>query len=112
MTKENLLAMITSDLGPNFNPDDTQIVEDILTDIISDALIIANRKHKANTQEGLEAQLDILSSSIKRAVKSIYLQRGAEDVTKQDSNGYTMFYDPVLETLRHDIIRGGKRLLI
>ena len=112
MTKENLLASIVSDLGPNYNPDDTQIVNDILTDIINDALIVSNRTYKATSQEGLEAQLDILSSSIKRAVKSIYLQRGAEDVTKQDSNGMTMFYDEALSTLRRDIIRGGKRLLV
>lgn len=112
MTRESLLASIVSDLGPNYNPDDTQVVSDVLDDVINDALIVSNRIYKASTQEGLEAQLGILSSSIKRAVKSIYLQRGAEDVTKQDSNGLTMFYDDALATLRRDIIHGGKRLLV
>lgn len=110
MTKENLLSSIVADLGANYR-DDSDVLGALLDDVINDALIVSNRVHLATTDEKLEAQLDILSSNIKKAVKSIYLLRGAEDVKSQSLSGLSSTYENAIETMLYDIIRSNKRIL-
>ena len=64
--KEQIIA----DLGNNYRASDELVLENIIEDISSQALFISNRK----SIEGLEFE-------IKEAVKTIYLQRGVEDVS-------------------------------
>ena len=112
MTKNNLLNSIIADLGANYQDDDREVLGALLEDVVNDALIVSNRKQYATDQKTLEAQLDVLSSNIKKAVKSIYLLRGAEDVKSQSQSGLSMYYENAVETMTYDIIRTNKRVLM
>ena len=112
MTKNNLLNSIIADLGANYQDDDREVLGALLEDVVNDALIVSNRKQYATDQKTLEAQLDVLSSNIKKAVKSLYLLRGAEDVKSQSQAGLSMNYENAIETMTYDIIRTNKRVLM
>lgn len=112
MTTEELLQQIIADLGANFREDEDVILEDILNDVIEDALLASNRDAKAAaSSEARATQLKILSSNIKRAVKTIYLQRGVEDVRSNSESGLSNTYDVAMERMLADIIRQNKRVL-
>ena len=112
MTKEELLQQIMADLGDNFTEQDTVVLGDILEDVIEDALLMSNRDAKANaSDEAMATQLKILSSNIKRAVKTIYLQRGVEDVNSNSQSGLSNTYDVAMERMLADILRQNKRVL-
>ena len=99
---------IIAELGDLYNTGDSQVLGNILDDTITDALFVSNRQHKTNK----DAQLTILKSNIKKAVKSIYLQRGTEDVSQETQSGINKTYEVAIETMKRDIIRENKRLLI
>lgn len=113
MTKENLRNSIIADLGANYYSDDNTVISALLDEVINDALFISNRDQLVNSNEisTLESQLDVLSSNIRRAVKTIYLQRGAEDVKSQSLSGVSSTYDLAIESMKNDIIRSGKRIV-
>lgn len=104
MTKAELLEQITRDLAQNYRASDATILSDILDDVIEDALYISNRTNTSNN-------LKLLRSNIKKAVKSIYLLRGVEEVKSDTQSGLSNTYDDVMETMLKDIIRQNKRLL-
>lgn len=104
MTKAELLEQITRDLAQNYKPSDATILSDILDDVIEDALYISNRTNTSNN-------LKLLRSNIKKAVKSIYLLRGVEEVKSDTQSGLSNTYDDVMGTMLKDIIRQNKRLL-
>ncbi len=111
--REILLEAITADLGANYNSEDSTVLGTILDDVIEDALIMSNRKGKASaSSQAYDAQVTLLSSNIKKAVKTIYLQRGIEDVKSNSQSGLSNTYDDAMETMLRDIIRQNKRLLI
>lgn len=112
MTKSELLTQIKEDLAQNYRASDDSVLDDILDDVIEDALIMANRDVKARvSSQAKEAQLTILSSNIKKATKTIYLQRGIEDVKSDSQSGLSNSYDDAMDTMLRDIIRQNKRLL-
>lgn len=94
--KEQIIA----DLGSNYREVDEEVLDNIISDISSQALFISNRK----TIDGLEFE-------IKEAVKSIYLQRGSEDIEKISESGRSMKYKDAIQKLRTDIISNGKRVI-
>ena len=106
MTKTELLSSIIADLGDNYSSSDSTLLGTLIDEVVSDALLISGRASLP-----LEAQLDVLGSNIRKAVKSIYLQRGAEDVKTQALSGISSSYDNAIETMRHDIIFSQKRIL-
>ena len=110
MTKQALLSSIVDDLGANFQ-EEQELLGTLLDEVINDALFISNRDQLVRTNEDLEPQLDILASNIRRAVKTIYLQRGAEDVKTQSLSGLSSTYDEAIETMKSSIIRSGKRIV-
>lgn len=112
MTKENLLNSIISDLDANFK-NDSLVLSALLDEVINDALFTSNRDQLVDSADTstLESQLDVLASNIRRAVKTIYLQRGAEDTKSQSLSGLSSTYDDVIETMKNSIIRSGKRIL-
>lgn len=115
MTKQELLTSIKNDLGVNYYDDSTStIIGEILDEVINDALFVSNRRFKVDPDDetSLEPQLDILGSNIRRAVKSIYLQRGSEDVSSTNQSGISSNFDDVMQKMRDDIIKGGKRILV
>ncbi|MBR0471707.1 MAG: hypothetical protein IJI98_03295 [Methanosphaera sp.] len=99
---------IIAELGDMYDATDSAVLYDILDDVITDALYVSNRQYKSNRND----QLTILKSNIKKATKTIYLQRGTEDVTSETQSGISKTYDIAMETMKQDIIRQNKRLLI
>lgn len=110
MTKANLLSSIITDLGANYQESDSNLLGALLDEAVNDALIASNRWQFKDT--ALEAQLDILSSNIRKCVKSMYLLRGAEDVKSQSVSGLSSTYENAIETMTNDIIRSNKRVLM
>lgn len=109
MTKEKLLESIKTDLNANYRNDD-EVLNDLFEEVLNDALFISNRKKLYETSE--EEQITILASNIRKCVKTIYLQRGSEDVTSQTLSGISNIYDDSIERMKADIIKQGKRRLI
>ncbi len=112
MTQEELLEQIKADLSFNYRVGDDSVLNDILSDVIEDALIMSNRDVKASVSDEAKAQqIKVLSSNIKKAVKTVYLQRGIEDVKSNSQSGLSNTYDDVMESMLRDIVRQNKRLL-
>ena len=107
--KNTIKNEIIAELGEMYNTNDENVLKSILEDVINDALYVSNRQYKYNQDE--DEQLTILKSNIKKAVKTIYLQRGTEDVISETQSGISKNYDIVMETMKQDIIRQNKRLL-
>ena len=96
---------IITDLADNYVDGDEGVLESILTDVINDALSMANRSES-------EANIIVLCSNIKKACKTIYLQRGVEDVRSNSQNGLSNTYEVATETMMRDIIRQNKRRML
>ena len=105
--KERILKEIIRDLADNYR-NDIEVLDNLLDDVINDALFMSNRINKGN----LDKQLIALKSNIKKAVKAIYLQRGVEGVVSDSQSGLNNNYDDVMETMKKDIIKQNKRLYI
>lgn len=105
--KERILKEIIRDLADNYR-NDIEVLDNLLDDVINDALFMSNRINKGN----LDKQLIALKSNIKKAVKAIYLQRGVEGVVSDSQSGLNNNYDDVMETMKRDIIKQNKRLYI
>lgn len=92
---------IISDLGANYNKNDEEILEDILLEVSSIASNISNRNID-----------DVkLYPYIKKAVKAIYLCRGAEGMQNTSESGVSSSFEDVIEKLRNDIVKNGLRRL-
>ena len=95
--KEEIIA----DLGSNYRASDSTVLEKILERVITQALIISNRKTSAR-----------LELEIQEAVKTIYLQRGTEDVENLSESGRSGTFKKAMQQLRTDIISNGKRRIM
>ena len=104
--KITILNEIISDLGDNYNSSDSNVLLNILNDVITSALYISNRR--VETAENV----NILKNNIKKATKNIYLRRGTEDVNSNSESGLNNSYDNAIDTMTKDIIRENKRVLI
>ena len=102
--KENILNKIIEDLGENYSETDKNILKDILDDTILNALRISHRRNN-------EDNIKTLIYEIKKCVKTIYLQRGTEDVSDLNESGKNSTYVDALDVLRRDIIKNGKRVI-
>lgn len=105
--QNTILEEIKADLDALYR-DDEEVLNSLLEDVIRDALFISNRQHKKDSDN----QLEILKSNIKKAVKSIYLQRGSEDVKSLGQSGISSSYVNAIEVMEQDILRQNKRLFI
>lgn len=97
-----MLKEIIMDLGANYNTEDTKVLEDILDEATTSALFISNRVRNLEN-------IKLLSSEIKKYVKTVYLQRGVEDVQTQSQSGTSSTYINAYEEMRKNIISNGKR---
>ena len=95
---ENSIEKIVADLGANYKEDE-EVLTDILEEVSSIASDISNRK-KNDTK---------LFPYIKKAVKAIYLCRGAEGLTSRNEGSISTSYEDIIEKLRNDIIKSGLR---
>ena len=91
---------IIADLGANYREEDKDVLEEILEEVNSIAFNISNNKNK-----------DQLFPYVKRAVKSIYLNRGSEGLQSWSESGISSSFEDIIEKLRNDIIKNGLRRL-
>lgn len=93
---------VKRDLGVNFNNADVQVLQTIIDKVVANALFISNRSKN---------DIELLKPEIEECVKTIYLQRGTEDVSSQSQSGLSSTYKNAIETMRNDIILNGKRIV-
>jgi len=97
--KEELVERIIRDLGENYHDNDIEILMEIFEEISSIASNVSNRD-----------ETDIkLFPHIKRAVKSVYLIRGAEGLASKSESGVSDTFENIIDKLASDIIKGGLR---
>lgn len=92
---------IINDLGANYNNKDEEVLEDILSEVSSIASNISNR----NVDD------EKLYPYIKKAVKAIYLCRGAEGMQSTSESGTSSSFEDIIDKMRNDIVKNGLRRL-
>lgn len=97
-----MINEIINELGDNYNSDDASVLNDILEEVIANALTISNCENSAKN-------IEYLKQEIKTCVKGIYLQRGSEGLEKLSQSGINSSFNDCMDKLRNDIIRNGKR---
>jgi len=93
---------VKRDLGVNFKNTDVQVLQTIIDKVVANALFISNRSKN---------DIELLKPEIEECVKTIYLQRGTEDVSSQSQSGLNSNFKNAIETMRNDIILNGKRIV-
>ena len=96
-----MLEKIIEDLGANYKDDDRKVLENILEEVSSIASNISNRKKDDEK----------LFPYIKKAVKGLYLNRGAEGLVSQTESGVSSSFEDIVDKLRNDIVKNGLRRL-
>lgn len=102
--KNTLLIDLKDDLSVNYDSEDYKILNVLLDDTITNACFLSNRQENLNN-------LKLLSTEIKECVKTMYLQRGTEDVKSSSINGRSLTFEDSFEKLRENIIKNGKRVI-
>lgn len=90
---------IINDLGANYI-EDKEVLENILEEVSSIAFSISNSQ-----------DIDKLFPYIKKAVKGIYLTRGAEGLQSRSEGSISSTFEDIIDKLRNDIIKNGLRRL-
>lgn len=91
------IEKIIADLGANYQNDE-EILKEILEGVNSIAFDISNNKNKEK-----------LFPYVKKAVKAIYLCRGAEGLQSRNEGSVSSSYEDIMDKLRNDIIKSGLR---
>lgn len=94
------LYTIQKDLGANCR-DDEEVLGDIYKEVISLASSFSNQK-KIEENESF----DLI---ISKAVKAIYLSRGAEGIASKTEGSITTSFNNAINEMRNDIITLGLR---
>lgn len=97
-----MLEDIIKDLAENYDESDETILENMLEAVTTTALNISNRN---DTEENR----NLLSLEISNAVKALYLARGGEGLNSLNDGGKSSSFEDVIEKLRNNIIKNGKR---
>ena len=99
MEETSNIDKIIADLASNYKDDKEVFLNEILEEVSSIASDISNRQK--NDEK--------LFPYIKKAVKAIYLSRGAEGLTSRGEGSISSSYEDIMEKLRNDIIKSGLR---
>lgn len=91
------IEKIIADLGANYR-NDSEVLLEILEEVNSIAFDISNNKNKEK-----------LFPYVKKAVKAIYLCRGAEGLQSRNEGSISSSYEDIMDKLRNDIIKNGLR---
>lgn len=98
-----MLEEIKKDLADNFRPGDEEVLRKYIDETTTSALSISNRpKNQAN--------IELLTSEIKKCVKSKYLQRGSEGSKSLSAGGINTPFENPDEVMRIEIVKSGKRV--
>lgn len=98
-----MLNDIRLDLAENFREGDEAILSKYIDEVSADALSISNR-------EKSHENIKLLSSEIKKCVKSLYLQRGGEGSKSLSDSGKNASFENPYEEMRNSIVKSGKRV--
>lgn len=101
--KAMLLDSLIKDLADNYVNTDREVLKGLLEETIANAFFVSNRQKT-------EDNLTMLSFEIKNCVKSLYLQRGTEDVRNLSESGRNSTFKSPVDEMRDAIIRNGKRV--
>ena len=96
-TKREDIDKIIDDLGANYLRDE-EVLKEILEEVNSIAFSISNNKDRSQ-----------LFPHVKKAVKAIYLTRGAEGLQSRGEGSISSSYEDIIDKLRNDIIKSGLR---
>lgn len=96
-TKREDINKIIDDLGANYHNDE-EVLKEILEEVNSIAFDISNNKHTEK-----------LFPYTKKAVKAIYLTRGAEGLQSRGEGSISNSFEDIIDKLRNDIIKSGLR---
>lgn len=99
MAETNDIDKIKSDLGANYRNDE-EVLKEILEEVNSIAFDVSNNKDEKR-----------LFPYVKKAVKAIYLTRGAEGLQSRNEGSISSSYEDIIEKLRNDIVKNGLRRL-
>ena len=116
MKYTDVLQIIISRLGDNYQDSDQDVLKSIWDEVILNADNISNRtintsstNDDASTIE--DENLKILSPEIIVATIIAYQNRGVESVKSKSELGESNTFVDYTEKLRNDIIKNGKRIL-
>jgi hypothetical protein len=98
-----MIEDIKLDLAENFREGEEQVLQDFIDEATTDALSISNRKRS-------NKNIELLSSDIKKCVKSMYLLRGSEGTVSNNDDGKTASFENPKEIMRIEIVKSGKRV--
>lgn len=99
-----MLEEIIEDLADNFQTEDEAVLQKYIDETTLDALSISNRE---NTTDNIE----LLTSDIKKCVKSKYLLRGSEGAKSLSDSGKSTSFENPDEIMRIEIVKSGKRVI-
>lgn len=98
-----MLEEIKKDLADNFQPGDEEVLRKYIDETTTDALSISNRERNSKN-------ITLLTSDIKKCVKSKYLLRGAEGSKSLSDSGKSTTFENPTEIMRLEIVKSGKRI--
>ena len=98
-TERKNIDKIIDDLGANYRKDE-EVLKEILEEVNSIAFDISNNKDEKR-----------LFPYVKKAVKAIYLCRGAEGLQNRNEGSISSSYEDIIDKLRNNIIKNGLRRL-
>lgn len=99
-SKSNL-DKVVADLGSNYRKEDREVLEEAIDEVSLIASDISNRK-STDTK---------LFPYVKKAVKAMYLARGAEGLKSRGEGSLSSSFEDIIETLRNDLIKNGLRVM-
>ena len=108
MTYNEILQLVIDRLGVNYNPEDAQVLDQILREKINLASHFSNREIDITSSD---QNLSLLSPEIIQATIIGYQERGVEYTRSQSELGQSNSFIDVDETLRNNIIKNGKRVI-
>lgn len=108
MTYNEVLQIIISKLGENYNSSDQNVLENILKEKINQSSYISNREIDIEKEDD---NLKLLSPEIIEATIIGYQERGTEYTRSQSELGVSNTFIDVDELLRNRIIKNGKRVM-
>lgn len=94
-----MLERIITQLGDNYKASDSSSLSELIDKVTTIALSISNNK------------LENVQPEIESCVITLYLQRGAEDVSARTEAGIVSHYKDAIEEMRNNIMKNGKRRL-
>lgn len=93
-------SKIMADLGANYKASDSEVLDEIITEVQTIASNISHTEASEN-----EALIPYMT----QAVKAMYLARGAEGLNSRSEGSISNGFQDIVQKLRNDIVTNGLR---